>query len=196
LSRYRTSRGSRGVRPAGQTTGYRRAMIERALEVFGPEDLRQLQANGVPESKHSNTNNCCPVELTAIAKNSLGTCRGSRMPSWGSRLRSNQSARGRESDRDTGRRSTAWPMSTRTRKGFVSSMLRDGIAPRLSNVRLRWVPGFPQGPVLIIRVAQSANSTSRNNTLSRSKAVGWFTPRRRPRSAGIAISSGAEAAVE
>ncbi len=37
----------------------------------------------------------------------------------------------------------------------VESMIRDGIAPRLSGVRIHIVSGFPQGPVMLIQVPRS-----------------------------------------
>jgi hypothetical protein len=40
----------------------------------------------------------------------------------------------------------------------LDSMLRDGIEPRISGLRFRWVPGFPKGDVLIIRVPRSLAS--------------------------------------
>lgn len=37
----------------------------------------------------------------------------------------------------------------------LENIIRDGLAPRITGIRMRWTDGFPNGPVLVIRIPKS-----------------------------------------
>jgi hypothetical protein len=131
-------------------------MIERALEAIGPEDLRQPQANRVPESQTLEYKQLLPRGTDGDRKEFLGDVSSFANAIGGDLVYGVTEVR--EDGKATGIPETVDGLAdvNPDAEGLrLESMLRDGIAPRLSNVRLRWVPGFSEGPVLIIRVARS-----------------------------------------
>ncbi len=130
-------------------------MIDRPLADIRPDDLQRLQVNGVAESRSLDYKESLPVEgddrrefladVSSFANSSGGDL-----------------VYGVTEVRENGR-PTGIPQAVNGLANVnpdaetlrLENMLRDGIAPRLPGVQLRWVPGLAQGPVLIIRVPRS-----------------------------------------
>ena len=131
-------------------------MIDKPLDDLGPADLQRLQANGVPESRSLDYKQSLPGGTEDERKefladvSSFANSVGGDLVYGVTEARENGKATGipERIDGLTG----ASPDAETLR---LENMLRDGIAPRLPGVRLKWVPGLPQGPVLIIRVSRS-----------------------------------------
>lgn len=131
-------------------------MIDKRFEEIGAEDVQRLQANGVSESRSLDYKQALPGGTDDERKefladvSSLANTVGGDLVYGVVEVRDNGRATG-VPERIAGLAGAAADAETLR----LENMLRDGIAPRLPGVRLKWVPGFPQGPVLIIRVPRS-----------------------------------------
>ncbi len=131
-------------------------MIDRPFEDIQMEDLLRLQANAVSESKSLDYKQQLPGGTDDEGKEFLADVSSLANTAGGDLVY------GVTELRDSGRQ-TGVPaqidglagVSTDAETLRLENMLRDGIAPRLPGVRFRWVSGFPQGPVLVIRVPRS-----------------------------------------
>jgi hypothetical protein len=131
-------------------------MIDKPATDINPEDLRRLQANGVPESRSLDYKQALPGGTDDERKEFLADVSSLANTVGGDLIY------GVKEVRENGRQ-TGIPECIDGLAGAVAdaetlrleNMLRDGVAPRLSGVQLRWVPGFPLGSVLIIRVPRS-----------------------------------------
>ncbi len=131
-------------------------MIDRELDEIVPEDLQRLHANGVPESRTLEYKQQLPGGTDGERKEFLGDVSSFANAIGGDLVYGVTEAR--EDGRATGIPATVTGLAgiNQDIEGRrLESMLRDGVAPRLPSVRLRWMQGFPEGPVLIIRVARS-----------------------------------------
>lgn len=146
----KSKRGHTGRSRCGNT------MIDKPIDEIGMEDLQRLQTNGVAESRSLDYKQVLPGGTDDDRKEFLADVSSLANTAGGDLIYG--VVEGRERGRQTGipeRINGLSSVSPDAEALRLENMLRDGVAPRLPGVRLRWVTGFPEGPVLIIRVPRS-----------------------------------------
>lgn len=125
-------------------------MVDRDLDLIAGGDIKRLQTNEVPESRTLEYKLALPGFAEKDRKEFLADI--------------SAMANGAGGDVVYGvRESNGQPVEIR---GVVcpdqdaealrlDSILRDGLQPRIRGLRMKWVPNFQDGPVLVIRVPRS-----------------------------------------
>src|ERR1700752_3772232 len=131
-------------------------MIEKDIDEIDENDLQRLQMNGVSESQSLEYKQALPGGTDQEKKEFLADISSFANTSGGDLVFGIVELR--ENGKSTGlpERIEGLANVNPDADGLrLESAIRDGIAPKLPGVRLRWVPGFPAGPVLVIRVPRS-----------------------------------------
>jgi hypothetical protein len=131
-------------------------MIDKPLPDVVAEDLQRLQVNRVAESRSLEYKQSLPGGNDADRKEFLADVSSFANAIGGDVIYG--IAESREDGKATGIPEAVEGLvvgNTDAETRRLENMLRDGIAPRLPGVQFRWVPDFPKGPVLIVRIARS-----------------------------------------
>jgi hypothetical protein len=131
-------------------------MIDKPIDDIAVEDVQHLVVNQVPESRSLEYKQSLPGTTEGDRKEFLADVSSFANATGGDLLYGVTERR--EENRTTGLPERVGGLAgvNADAEGLkLENMLRDGVAPRIPGVRLRWLPGFAQGPVLIIRVPRS-----------------------------------------
>lgn len=131
-------------------------MIDRPIADIGVDDLQRLVVNRVAETRSLEYKQTLPGNADADKKEFLADVSSFANAVGGDLVFGVTELR--EDNRTTGIPESVDGLSAvnqdaETRR--LENMLRDGVAPRLPGVQFRWVEGFAQGPVLIMRIPRS-----------------------------------------
>jgi hypothetical protein len=132
-------------------------MIEARIDLIRPDDLHRLNTNGVPEGRSLEYKEALPAGTDAERKEFLADVSSFANATGGDLLYGLKEARD-PNGKATGLIDAVEGLTVSNRDAEIQrleNMLRDGIAPRIPGVRLRWVDGFPRGPVLVVRIPRS-----------------------------------------
>jgi hypothetical protein len=132
-------------------------VIDQQFDRIEKADLDRLVANGVPEGRSLEYKELLPGgndgerrEFLADISSLANTIGGDVV--YG--VREGRDENGKATDMPSSVEGVA-VTNRDTEVQRLESMLRDGIGPRLSGMRYRWVDGFGLGPALVVRVPES-----------------------------------------
>lgn len=131
-------------------------MIDGVFDTLDTERIQRLQANGVPESRTLDYKEALPGGTDSDRKEFLADVSSFANAAGGDMVYG--VVERRENGKQTGVPEAIEGLpgaSADFEQRRLENMLRDGILPRLPQLRWRWIEGFPKGPVLVVRVPRS-----------------------------------------
>jgi hypothetical protein len=132
-------------------------MIHKPFDQVGRDDVEDLVTNEVTEGRTIEYKEALPGNADKDKKEFLGDVSSFANAAGGDLLY------GVAEKRDAENKTTGLPESVRGLAGVnvdqairrLDSMIEAGIGPRITGIRIRPIDGFPEGPVLLMRIPKS-----------------------------------------
>ena len=143
--------------PVGPMTEPEAEMLDKRLDSIEKGDIERLVVNGVPEGRALEYKEKLPGGSDGDRKEFLADV-SSLANTVGGDIVYGVSEQRDADGKPTGvpaRADGMAPANPEADKLRLDSIARDGIAPRITGLRYRWVDGFPNGSVLVVRVPSS-----------------------------------------